>query len=150
MQLNLPSYEFKIEGGAGHSLIFDVLRRKWVKLTPEEWVRQHFLRYLTEEKHFPASRIAVEYSLKINRKHFRADAVVFSDGGKPLLVVECKAPSVAILPATFDQIARYNYTFQSEYLIVTNGMVHYGCLITREPLGYEFLKEIPDYRDIAR
>ena len=148
MQLNLPAYDFKTTQKEGRTYIFDIFRRRWVKLTPEEWVRQNFVSYLKEEKHFPASLIAVERSLRFNKLDFRADAVVFSTSGKPLLVLECKAPEVKISQKVFDQIVRYNFEFQVDYLILTNGMVHYCCKIDKVAQTYEFLKEIPDYREI--
>lgn len=145
IQLNLPAYEFNITQKEGKYLIFDTYRRRWVKLNPEEWVRQNFVRYLVEEKHFPASLIAVEHSLKINRQDFRADAVVFSTDGKPLLLVECKAPEVKITQKVFEQIVRYNFQFQVDYLIVTNGISHFCCRINKMDLTYQFLAEIPEY-----
>ncbi len=148
MQLNLPVYAFRTTQKEGKSFIFDSYRRRWVKLTPEEWVRQHFVRYLAEEKHFPASLMALERSLRFNQQDFRADVVVFSTSGKPLLVVECKAPEVKITQKVFDQIVRYNFEFQVDYLIVTNGLAHFCCNIDKTNLTYEFLKEIPDFREI--
>jgi hypothetical protein len=144
-QLNLPGYEFSTTQKEGLTMIFDAYRRRWVKLTPEEWVRQNFIRYLVEEKHYPATLIAVEHSLKINRQVFRADAVVFSTNGQPLLVVECKAPEVKITQKVFEQIVRYNFEFQVDYLIVTNGLSHFCCKIDKGNQTYEFLKEIPEY-----
>ena len=148
MQLNLPVYNFRTTQKEGRTFIFDALRRRWVKLTPEEWVRQHLVRYLIEEKGFPASLIAVERSLRFNQQDFRADVVVFSTEGKPLLVVECKAPEVKITQKVFDQIVRYNFEFQVDFLIVTNGMAHFCCKIDKSNLTYEFLREIPDYKEI--
>jgi len=145
MQLNLPSYEFRTTHREGKAFIFDACRRRWVRLNPEEWVRQHFVRYLIEEKQFPASLIAIERSLKINRQDFRSDVVVFSTAGNPLLVVECKAPEVKITQKVFDQIVRYNFEFLVDYLIVTNGLNHFCCKIDKSNLTYEFLKEIPEY-----
>ena len=145
MQLNLPEYAFRTTPKEGRTFIFDVYRRRWVKLTPEEWVRQNFIRYLAEEKHFPPSLMALEHSLRFNQRDFRADAVVFSTSGKPLLVVECKAPEVKITQKIFDQIIRYNFEFQVDYLIVTNGLAHFCCRIDKTNQTYEFLKEIPDY-----
>ena len=148
MRLNLPSYAFRTSQKEGKSLIFDAFRHRWVRLNPEEWVRQHFVRYLVEEKHYPASLISVERSLRFNKQEFRADAVIFSTAGKPLLVVECKAPEVAVSQKVFDQIIRYNFEFQVDFLIVTNGMFHYCCKIDKQNQTYDFLKEIPDYREI--
>jgi type I site-specific restriction-modification system R (restriction) subunit len=144
-QLNLPGYEFSTTQKEGQTMIFDAYRRRWVKLTPEEWVRQNFIRYLVEEKHYPASLMAVEHSLKINRQVFRADAVVFSTNGQPLLLVECKAPEVKITQKVFEQIVRYNFEFQVDYLIVTNGLMHFCCKIDKSNQSYEYLKEIPEY-----
>ena len=129
-------------------LIFDDCRRRWVKLTPEEWVRQNFVRYLIQEKHFPASLIAIERSLRFNRQDFRSDAVVFSNTGMPLLILECKAQEVQITQKVFDQIIRYNFEFQVDYLIVTNGISHYCCKIDKRNTTYEFLKEIPEYESL--
>lgn len=148
MQLNLPSYAFRTFQKEGKSLIFDALRHRWVKLTSEEWVRQNFVRYLVEEKHFPASLISVERSLRFNRQDFRADAVVFSTAGRPLLVIECKAPEVAVSQKVFDQIVRYNVEFQVDFLIVTNGLSHYCCKLDKQNQSYDFLREIPDYWEI--
>jgi hypothetical protein len=145
MQLNLPAYAFRTTQKEGRTFIFDAYRHRWVKLTPEEWVRQNFVRYLTEEKHFPSSLMVLEHSLRFNQRDFRADAVVFSTSGKPLLVVECKAPEVKITQKVFDQIVRYNFEFQVDYLIVTNGLAHFCCKIDKTNQTYEFLKEIPDY-----
>ncbi len=144
-QLNLPSYEFRTTQNEGRTMIFDSYRRRWVKLNPEEWVRQHFVRYLVEEKQYPAALMAIEHSLQINRQVFRADAVVFSTSGKPLLIVECKAPEVKISQKVFDQIVRYNFQFQVDFLIVTNGKSHFCCKIDKTNLTYEFLTEIPEY-----
>lgn len=148
MQLNLPTYAFRTTQKEGKSLIFDAYRHRWVKLTPEEWVRQNFVRYLIGEKHFPASLMAIERSLRFNQQDFRADAVVFSTSGKPILIIECKAPEVKIIQKVFDQIVRYNFEFQVDYLIVTNGLTHFCCKIDKTSLTYEFLKEIPDYTEI--
>lgn len=148
MQLNLPEYNFRISKQEGKQLIFDEIRRRWVKLTPEEWVRQHVIRYLKEEKSYPGTLMAVEHALRINRKDFRADIVVHSVTGKPLLVVECKAPAVKITQKAFDQIVRYNFQFQVDYLIVTNGLTHFCCRIDKAAQTYLFLSEIPNYAHI--
>ena len=148
MILNLPQYSFRIQEKAGKKLIFDGFRRRWVALTPEEWVRQNFARYLTEEKHFPASLVAIERSLRMNQRDFRTDIVLYSKSGNPLIVVECKAPEVKISQQVFDQIARYNLDLRVSYLIVTNGLSHYCCRFDQSELSYTFLPEIPDYKEI--
>ena len=149
MLLNLPQYTFRIKDKLDKKLIFDGFRRRWVALTPEEWVRQNFVRYLTEEKHFPASLVAVERSLRMNQRDFRTDIILFSKLGNPLVVVECKAPEVKISQQVFDQIARYNLDLRVNYLIVTNGLVHYCCRFDQEQLSYTFLPEIPDYLELG-
>ena len=148
MLLNLPQYTFRIKEKLDKKLIFDDFRRRWVALSPEEWVRQNFVRYLTEEKHFPASLVAIERSLRMNQRDFRTDIVLFSKSGNPLVVVECKAPQVKITQMVFDQIARYNLDLRVNYLIVTNGLMHYCCRFDQSQLSYAFLPEIPDFKDI--
>lgn len=148
MILNLPQYSFRIKDKLDKKLIFDGFRRRWVALTPEEWVRQNFARYLTEEKHYPASLVAIERSLRMNRRDFRTDIVLFSKSGNPLIVVECKAPEVKMSQQVFDQIARYNLDLRVSYLIVTNGLTHYCCRFNQEQLSYTFLPEIPDYLEL--
>jgi len=144
-KLNFPSYSFRIKSSENKTLIFDIIRKKYVVLTPEEWVRQHVILFLIEEKKYPISLIAVEKQLKINSLLKRTDVVVFNTKGTPEILIECKAPSVAISQATFDQIARYNLTAQSNYLMVTNGLDHYFCQIDVENETYVFLKDIPNY-----
>ncbi len=145
MELNLPSYVFRIKEQHGKKLIFDEFRRRWVMLTPEEWVRQNFARYLTEIKHYPSTLMALERSLRINQHDFRTDIVLFSRSGTPLVVIECKAPEVKISQQVFDQIARYNLELRVDYLIVTNGLTHYCCRFDQGLQTYTFLQEIPDY-----
>jgi len=116
-----------------------------VVLTPEEWVRQHVLRFLLEEKNYPASLIAVERQLKIHTRTKRTDIVVYNTQGTPEVLIECKAPSVKITQDAFDQIARYNLTANASYLMVTNGLSHFFCQIDAENETYVFLKDIPEY-----
>lgn len=142
-RLNLPEYNFKIKPTSGTDLIFDSIRKKYVKLTPEEWVRQNFIRYLVQEKHYPQGLIAVEASIKVNKLIRRCDAVIFDRSGNPFLIVECKAPSVAISQKTFDQVARYNLTLHVTYLVVTNGIHHFCCKMVPEENNYVFLDGIP-------
>jgi len=148
MELCLPVYSFRIKEQSGKKLIFDGFRRKWVMLTPEEWVRQNFAHYLTENKHFPAALVAIERSLRINQHDFRSDIVLFARTGIPLVAVECKAPEVKISQEVFDQIARYNMELRVSYLIVTNGLSHYCCRFDPDQLTYTFLPEIPDYLEL--
>jgi len=143
--LNLPTYSFNIKFQEQRKYIFDTLRKKYVLLTPEEWVRQNFLKYLIDEKKYPASLIFVEMEIKLNKLSKRCDAVIFNRNGEPLLIVECKAASVKIDQIVFDQIARYNMQLKVNYLIVTNGLNHYCCKIDFEKQSYIFLNEVPEY-----
>ena len=145
--LNLPSFPFRTRDIDGRLHIFDVFRKKYVVLAPEEWVRQHFLTWLHIHKQYPLGLIAVEVSLKYHRLKKRADAIIYGKEGQPLMMVECKAPSVGLTQDVFDQVARYNFNFGLKYLVVTNGMVHYCC--RREGDHWIFLEEVPDFGDLA-
>ena len=144
-ELNFPSYAFRLKSSENKTLIFDIIRKNYVVLTPEEWVRQHVLRFLLEEKNYPASLIAVERQLKIHTRTKRTDIVVYNTQGTPEVLIECKAPSVKITQDAFDQIARYNLTANASYLMVTNGLSHFFCQIDAENETYVFLKDIPEY-----
>jgi hypothetical protein len=144
-ELNFTSYAFKLKSSENKTLIFDIIRKKYVVLTPEEWVRQHVLKFLLEEKNYPASLIAVEKQLKLHTRTKRTDIVVYNTQGTPELLIECKAPSVKITQAAFDQIARYNITTKARYLMVTNGLAHFFCQIDAKNETYVFLKDIPGY-----
>lgn len=144
-KLNLPEFNFKIKNSENKMLIFDNLRKKYLVLTPEEWVRQHFVHYLISEKKYPISLIAIEKQLTLNTRKKRTDILVFNQLGTPELIVECKAPSVKITQDTFDQIARYNLKLNANYLIVTNGLSHFYCKMDFKNKTYIFLKDIPAY-----
>jgi hypothetical protein len=145
-KLNLPTYPFKLKSNEKQTLIFDNLRKRYFVLTPEEWVRQHFVQFLIEEKKYPVSLIAIEKQLTINALKKRTDIVVFDKSGNPDIIVECKAPHIKIAQDTFDQIARYNLKLNAKYLIVTNGLDHFFCKMDFENENYIFLEEIPDYK----
>ncbi|PKH52616.1 restriction endonuclease subunit R [Tenacibaculum sp. Bg11-29] len=144
-KLNLPNYTFKLKSNENKTLIFDNLRKKDVVLTPEEWVRQHFVQFLIQEKNYPVSLISIEKQLIINNLKKRTDIVIFSPDGTPNIIVECKAPKIKIAQDTFDQIARYNLKLNANYLVVTNGLQHYFCKLDKEKETYIFLKDIPSY-----
>lgn len=144
-RLNLPTYSFNIKLKEQRKYIFDFIRKKYILLTPEEWVRQNFLKYLVDEKKYPASLIAVEKEFKLNTLSKRSDAVVYNKSGIPVLIVECKAASVKIDQKVFDQIARYNMKLNVEFLVVTNGLNHYCCKIDFENHTYSFLKDVPEF-----
>lgn len=147
-KLNLPEYSFRIKTTEGKPLIFDSLRKKFVKLTPEEWVRQNFVQFLVTEKKYSPSLIVVEAGVKVNNNPQRADLVVFDRLGNPALVVEFKAPDVKISQQTFDQIVRYNMQLKVKFLIVSNGLEHYCCRINYAENSYEYLPGIPDFEDV--
>ncbi len=145
-ELNFPTYSFKLKSNENKTLIFDIIRKKYVILTPEEWVRQHMVRFLLEEKKYPVSLLALEKQLHVYLRKKRTDIVVFKPNGTPLMVVECKAPSVSIDQNTFDQIARYNLSLEADLLVVTNGMDHFCCTMDHKNERYNFLKSIPSYQ----
>ena len=144
-QLNLPTYKFRIKSTKNKYVIFDIIRKKYVSLTPEEWVRQHIIHYLIEEKNYPVSLIAIEKKITINNLTKRTDILIFNTGGLPHIIVECKAPSIKISQDAFDQIARYNLNLNATYLMVTNGLSHFFCKMDFENEKYVFLENIPDY-----
>lgn len=143
--LNLPTYNYNIKNKENKQLIFDIIRKKYVVLTPEEWVRQHYVNYLVHHKNYPISLIAVEKQLVVNNLKKRFDILVFNTNGTPEIIIECKAPNVHIQQDTFDQIARYNMALNSNYLVVTNGLSHYYCQMNVENQQYIFLKDIQNY-----
>ncbi|AUC15580.1 restriction endonuclease subunit R [Tenacibaculum sp. SZ-18] len=145
-KLNLPSYPLKIKNSEKHYLIFDEIRKKYIVLTPEEWVRQHYIHFLLKEKKYPISLIAVEKQFTVNNLKKRSDILIFSSSGTPDIIVECKAPKVKITQDTFDQIARYNLKLNANYLVVTNGLEHYYCKLDAQNETYIFLPELPEYK----
>lgn len=142
LKLNFPEYSFRFKNRENKRLIFDPIRKKYIVLTPEEWVRQHALQYLIQEKGFSASLINVEKQLILNNTKKRYDIVIYNPDGSIFLIVECKAPSIEITQETFDQIARYNLVTKATYLMVTNGLSHYYCQMDYEQQRYIFLKDI--------
>ena len=143
--LNLPTYPFKIKSSENKFFIFDIIRKKYVNLSPEEWVRQHIIHFLMKEKNYPSSLIAIEKKLTVNTLTKRTDILVFNKNGQPFIIVECKAPSVKITQESFDQIARYNLKLNANYLVVTNGIEHFFCEMDFENERYVFLESIPKY-----
>jgi hypothetical protein len=135
---------------AGKRLLFDPLRRKWVVAAPEEVVRQHLVHYLTAVKGYPASRTVVEKEFRVGGKSLRSDIVVYTAEGGVCLSVECKAPTVRIDQAVFDQLARYHAVLNARLLIVSNGLEHYCCSYALDKGAYTFLEEIPAYSEIEK
>lgn len=140
--LNLPPFTYQINS---EGFIFDVFRKKYVALTPEEWVRQHFAHYLTGHLHYPKALIKVEGALLVNGQKKRADIIVYGRDTLPFLVVECKSYDVSLGEATFRQSSWYNYSLQAPYLVITNGLCHYCCRIDRENRSFEFQPGLPAY-----
>jgi len=146
--LKLPAYSYRIKETSNGSLIYDPLRRKYVTLTPEEWVRQHFLNYLVEVLKYPKGLIQVEAGFRLNSMLRRADILVHDRAGQPVLIVECKAPEVKISQAVFDQIINYNFSYGVKYLVVTNGNIHFSGKIDTDLHKFNLLDHIPDYETI--
>lgn len=144
-KLNFPPYSFRFKNNQNKIAVFDDLRKKFVILTPEEWVRQHTVKFLESEKKYPLSLINVEKQLKVAGLTKRYDVVVFEPEGNIHIIVECKAPKIKITQDTFDQIARYNLSLKANYLMVTNGLEHYFCEMDYENETYIFLQQLPDY-----
>lgn len=145
IKLNLPDFDLKIKSKENKYFILDIIRKKYVVLTPEEWVRQNFLHYMIDYKKYPGSLIAIEKQLKYNNLSKRTDILIFDRNAQPDIIIECKAPSVKITQDTFDQIARYNLKLNANYLIITNGIQHYYAKMNQEMRKYEFLNDIPEY-----
>lgn len=143
--LNLPDFQVKIAVTDGKKMIFDPLRRKYVALTPEEWVRQHFVHFLIQHKGYPSGLLANEVQLTLNGTRKRCDTVLYDRTRTPRMIIEYKAPTVPITRQVFDQITRYNIVLKVDYLIVSNGLEHYCCKVDYERFCCNFLKEIPDY-----
>ena len=147
-RLNLPQYEINITEKDGKQLIFDFLRRKYVALTPEEWVRQHFTHYLVEHKGYPKGLLGNEIELHIGEKKLRCDSILYNKVAHPQMIIEYKAPTIQIQQKTFNQIAAYNLLLKVDYLIVSNGLQHYCCKMDYNNQKYLFLQDIPDYENL--
>lgn len=144
-QLNFPGYEFDIHTDEGKTVIFDPIRKKYVRLTPEEWVRQHLVQHLIQDRGFPPGYAVIEKGFQYAGTPVRADVIMHDLQGKPVLMAECKAPEVKIKEGVFEQLARYNTVVQATYLVVTNGLQHYCCTKEGSQAGYRFLQELPQF-----
>ena len=144
-KLNFPTYNFRFKNSENKAVIFDEIRKKFIFLTPEEWVRQHVIQFLLQEKKYPKSLLNVEKTLKINGLTKRYDIVIYQPNGSIFLLVECKSPQIKISQNTFNQIARYNLTLKAQFLMVTNGLNHYFCKMDFENEKYIFLNELPTF-----
>lgn len=146
--LNFPPYSIQVKQEEGREMVFDPIRKLWVALQPEEWVRQHVLEFLQQDRQVPAGLIAVEKGFSFQGKPYRADVIVHNRQGKPALMVECKAPEVPISQATFDQVATYNRVIRASYLYVTNGLQHFCSKIDWSRQSYEFISSVPGFEDL--
>ncbi len=147
-RLNLPPYPTKIQAKDEKLQIFDFLRRKYVALTPEEWVRQHFTHFLVDHKGYPQGLMTNEVELHCGEKRLRCDTLLYNKEMRPLIIIEYKAPTIKIQQKTFDQITVYNLLLKVDYLIVSNGLQHYCCKMDYVHQTYEYLREIPDYQNL--
>ncbi|WP_372651166.1 type I restriction enzyme HsdR N-terminal domain-containing protein [Draconibacterium sp.] len=144
-KLNLPEHTFRTKTENDKTWIFDSIRKKFVVLTPEEWVRQNFIQYLIQERNYPQNLMAVEKQIKVNQQQRRFDLLIYQRNGNPHLIAEFKAPNVKITQNAFDQVVRYNMALRVERVVVSNGMQHFACQIDYEKNSYSFLKEIPTF-----
>ena len=144
-QLNLPEYQFRLKQTEKGYFVLDNFRKRFVKLTPEEWVRQNFLRFLTDNKHFPSALIAVEKQLTMNGMKKRCDAILYDIQANPVMIIEFKATNVLITQEVFDQVAVYNSKLNVKYFMISNGFEHYCCKVNPENSSYSFFEGIPDY-----
>lgn len=149
-KLNLPEYDFRTKTEEGKPWIFDNIRKKFVVLTPEEWVRQNFIQYLKTEKKYPETLMAVEKKVMVNHNQRRFDLLIYSRNGHPNLIAEFKAPGVKITQETFDQVVRYNMALRVERVVVSNGLQHFACEIDYTKNSFSYLPEIPAYCEKCR
>ncbi|MBQ7509793.1 MAG: type I restriction enzyme HsdR N-terminal domain-containing protein [Prevotella sp.] len=148
MEINLPPYDIRWREQDGKRQIFDVLRRRYVALTPEEWVRQHFVHFLVGHKGYPKGLLANEVELRVGEKKLRCDTVLYNKVLQPQMIIEYKAPDVAITQRVFDQISVYNHLLHVDFLVVSNGLQHYCCRMDYEHQTYQFLRDIPEYASL--
>ena len=147
-ELNLPKFKIHLGGTREKPEIFDFLRRRYVKLTPEEWVRQHFVHWLVEKKGYPKGLLGNEIELRVADKKLRCDSVLYDQQTRPRMIIEYKAPTIPLSQKVFDQISAYNLLLHVDYLVISNGMEHYCCRMNYENNSYDFLQDIPDYKTI--
>ena len=148
IKLNIPPFQMKLSGTQERPKILDILRRKFVALTPEEWVRQHFIHFLIEHTGYPSALMANEVALSCGNKQLRADTVLYDRDLNARMIIEYKAPTIKITKRVFEQVTAYNFLLHVDYLIVSNGLTHYCCKMNYENNSYMLLTSIPDYKDI--
>lgn len=146
--LNLPPFEVNIRGTREKPQVFDFLRNRFVALTPEEWVRQHFTHWLVEHKGYPKGLLGNEIELKVGDKRLRCDSILYDKSAQPQMILEYKAPTIQIQQKVFNQISAYNLLLHVDYLLVSNGLEHYCCRMDYKHHRYTFLQEIPAYGEL--
>ncbi len=147
-ELSLPTYDVKLRGTQERPEILDFLRRRYVALTPEEWVRQHFTHWLVEHKGYPKGMLGNEIELRIGEKRLRCDSILYTKEAKPRMIIEYKAPTIQIKQQVFNQITVYNLLLHVDYLVVSNGLQHYCCKMDYANQRYSFLEDIPNYDNL--
>jgi len=147
-ELNLPAYDVRLRGTREKPEIFDFLRRRFVALTPEEWVRQHFTHFLVDHKGYPKGLLGNEIELRIGRKRLRCDSILYDTSARPVMIIEYKAPTIALTQRVFHQISAYNLLLHVDYLVVSNGLQHYCCRMDYEHHSFQFLADIPLFTDL--
>ena len=147
-KLNLPTFDYRMREIEGKAAIFDILRKKYIVLTPEEWVRQHFIHFLIDHYQYPKSLIKVESGHKYNHLQKRTDIKVYDREGNIYLLVECKSADTVVSQKTFEQVAHYNLAIQARYLVVTNGLTHFACCVDHENKNYKFLQDLPAFEHV--
>lgn len=145
-KLHFPNYDFRFKNSENKVYIFDIIRKKYILLSPEEWVRQHIIQYLLNDLQYPKSHVAVEKQLILNQTIKRSDVIVQNAQGNILILVECKAPTIQITQTVFDQIASYNMIYDAKYFYVCNGLQHYFCQMDKQNMSYQFLESLPAYQ----
>lgn len=149
LKLNFPDFEIPVKLKQNKPYVFDLVRKKWLRLTPEEWVRSHCIQYLYQQKNFPLSLLRVEQQVLVFNQKKRFDLVACNNQQEPLIIVECKAPTVSISQTTFDQIAQYNLALKSPYSMITNGLNHYFYHMDFEKKTIQFVEELPSYETLT-
>lgn len=147
-KLNLPTFQFRVKKQDHRMLIFDEVRRKFVTLTPEEWVRQNFIKYLCEHLGYPQQLMAIEKMVIVNGLQQRADIVIYNRKGLPVMIVECKASHIPITNEVFAQAARYNMKLKVDFLILTNGIKHFGAKLDYTNETFQLLSELPTFNNL--
>ena len=147
-KLNFPGYQFRFQQQGKQVRIFDIVRKKYVTLTPEEWVRQHVLHFLIGEKQVPAGLIGVESEIRLFHTRKRFDVAVFDHSGKAVLAVECKAPSIPVTQEVVDQLVRYNMILKVKFLMLTNGLTHLFCKVDQVSGNIKIIEDLPDYSNL--